>query len=150
MEEKQLKDLFLFRKLGAFSVVREKLREALKSINYAAGLLKENSNRTVLIFPQGEIFPNDIRPLEFYTGISRIIQKAENCSALPIALRYEFLGNFKPEIYVKINAPENFNELIRIDKKELSRKLSEKLTETLDDLKTDIVSKNTNNYEKII
>jgi len=149
MEEKQLRELFLFRKLGAFSVVREKPREAVKSINYAADLLKENPNRTILIFPQGEILPNDIRPLEFYNGLSRIIEKAEMCSAVPIALRYEFLGNYKPEIYVKINAPETFNDIVRTDRKELSRKLSEKLTTTLDDLKTDIISSNTANYEKI-
>src|SRR5688500_17469225 len=32
MEEKQLKDLFLFRRLGVFSVVREDPRQAFKSI----------------------------------------------------------------------------------------------------------------------
>jgi 1-acyl-sn-glycerol-3-phosphate acyltransferase len=150
MEEKQLKKLFLFRKLGAFSVVRENPREAVKSINYAANLLQENPNRTILIFPQGEILPNDVRPLEFYNGISRIIEKIGKCSVLPMALRYEFLGNFKPEIYVKITAPENFNDTLQIDKKELSRKLSAKLTETLDVLKTDVISKNIDDYEKII
>ena len=67
-----------------------------------------------------------------------------------MALRYEFLENFKPEIYIKINAPENFNDMARIDKKELSRKFSAKLTETLNDLKTDVVSKNIDNYEIII
>lgn len=149
MEEKQLQKLFLFRKLGAFSVVREKPREAVKSIKYAAGLLKENPNRTILIFPQGEILPNDIRPLEFYSGITRIIEKAKSCSALPIALRYEFTGNFKPEIYIKIDAPENFNNITRFDTKNLSQKFSEKLTATLDELKTDIISNNTGKYEKI-
>nr|MBA3694670.1 acyl-phosphate glycerol 3-phosphate acyltransferase [Acidobacteriota bacterium] len=34
MEEKQLRNLFLFRKLGAFSVVRENSRQAVKSLNY--------------------------------------------------------------------------------------------------------------------
>jgi 1-acyl-sn-glycerol-3-phosphate acyltransferase len=150
MEERQLKKLFLFRKLGAFSVVREKPREAVVSINYAANLLQENSNSTLLIFPQGEILPNDARPLEFYNGISRIIEKAGNCSALTMALRFEFLGNFKPEIYVKINAAENFSDNFQIDKKALSQKLSVKLTETLNTLKTDVVSKNIEHYEKII
>ena len=150
MEEKQLKKLFLFRKLGAFSVVREKPREAIKSINYAANLLKVNTNRTLLIFPQGEILPNDIRPLKFYDGITKIIEKVGKCSALPIALRYEFLGNFKPEICVKINAPEIFENILHIETKVITQKLCEKLTETLDELKTDVISKNIDIYEKII
>jgi len=149
MEEKQLKKLFLFRRLGAFSVVRENPREAVKSINYAVNLLKVNSDRTVLIFPQGEILPNDIRPLQFYSGISRIIEKVGKCFAVPMALRYEFLGNFKPEIYVKINTPEHFTNLDGINTKNSTRRLSETLTGTLDDLKTDVVSKNTANYEKL-
>lgn len=47
MEEKQLKNLQLFRKLGAFSVVRENPREAVKSINYAVNLLNEKAGRVL-------------------------------------------------------------------------------------------------------
>src|SRR5215204_4434982 len=43
MEEKQLKDLRLFRKLGAFSVDRDKPFEAIKSIRYAATILNTDS-----------------------------------------------------------------------------------------------------------
>ena len=44
MEEKQLKNLFLFRKLGAFSVVRENARKAMESINYAVELLEQSAH----------------------------------------------------------------------------------------------------------
>jgi 1-acyl-sn-glycerol-3-phosphate acyltransferase len=66
MEEKQLRKLRFFRLLGAFSVVRENPREAIKSINYAVKMLSEKTNCTLLIFPQGEILPSDVRPMRFF------------------------------------------------------------------------------------
>ncbi|HEX9930572.1 MAG TPA: lysophospholipid acyltransferase family protein, partial [Pyrinomonadaceae bacterium] len=102
MEEKQLKQLFLFRRLGAFSVVRENPRESLRSINYAVEILKEKPNRSLWIFPQGEILPSDARPLHFYQGLARIIEITGECVAAPVAMRYEFLGEFKPVVFARI------------------------------------------------
>ena len=102
MEEKQLKRLYLFRKLGAFSVVRENAREALESVNYTTRILKQNTKRAVWIFPQGTIVPSDSRPLQFYNGLARIIISLEKCSVAAAAIRYEFLGEYKPNIFVKI------------------------------------------------
>jgi len=149
MEEKQLKKLFPFRWLGAFSVIRENPREALKSINYAAGLLKENQKRALWIFPQGKILPNDLRPITFYNGISRIVEQLEICYALPIAMRYEFRGEFKPEIFVKIGAPEVFKTDANFESKKLTKQFEAKLTQLLDDLKTDVLNSNFAVYSKI-
>ncbi|MEO8071652.1 MAG: lysophospholipid acyltransferase family protein [Acidobacteriota bacterium] len=149
MEEKQLKNLFLFRKLGAFSVVRENPRKAIESINYAAGLLK-NPRRTLLIFPQGEILPNDLRPLNFYNGLSRIIEKSGKVFAAPLAIRYEFLGEFKPQIFVKISSFELIKADKSFDSKKLTESNSNRLTNLLDELKTDIINKNFSHYEQII
>lgn len=149
MEEKHLKRLFLFRKLGAFSVVRENPRQAIESINYAVGLLKENSNRTLWIFPQGEILPNDLRPLNFYRGLARIVEKAGECSIVPCAFRYEFLGDFKPEIFVKVGEPRKFKQTQMFDSKTLTADFESALTKTLDDLKADINSGDTADYLKV-
>jgi len=149
MEEKQLRKLSLFRKLGAFSVVRESPRAAVGSINYAVNLLRENSNRAVIIFPQGEILPNDLRPLHFFGGLSRVIEKARRCAAVPVALRYEFVGNFKPEIYVRIGSPDIFRVEEDFNTKSLTKILEVRLTETLDNLKQDVVSRKTVEYEKV-
>ena len=150
MEEKQLRKLPLFRKLGAFSVVREKPREAIKSINYAAEILQKKTNRTVWIFPQGEILPNDARPLQFYNGLAKIIEKAGNCCAVPVALRFEFAGEFKPDIFVKIGKPEFFECEQNFTAKEMTAFFEKELTETLDDLKTQILTKKTDSYQKIL
>jgi 1-acyl-sn-glycerol-3-phosphate acyltransferase len=149
MEEKQLRKLFFFRWLGAFSVVRQNPRSAVKSINYAAHLLLENSTRTLLIFPQAEILPNDVRPLRFYKGLARVIEKVQKCRAIPVALRFEFAGNFKPEIYVKIGEPEIINIKGPYDAKSSTKKYETRLTETLENLKRDVMAHRTDGYDKI-
>jgi len=148
MEEKHLRNLFLFRKLGAFSVVRENPRQAVKSLDYAANLLKEKPYRTLWIFPQGEIVPNDLRPLHFYNGLARIIERVEDCSGIPLAIRYEFLKEYKPEIFVKIGKSENFSNT-DFNSKNLTINFEGRISKTLDELKADVVSSNFANYQKI-
>jgi chlorobactene lauroyltransferase len=147
MEEKQLKKLFLFRRLGAFSVKRENPKDALKSIRYAADILRERDNRALWIFPQGEILPNDQRPLNFFNGISRIIEKLEICTAVSMAIRYEFLKGYKPEIFVKAGVPELITVTKDFNAKHLTKKFEAKLTENLNEIKEDIVENRYHKYE---
>ncbi len=149
MEEKQLKKLFLFRLLGAFSIVRENPRQAVASLNYAANLLIENPRRTLWIFPQGKILLNDSRPLNFYRGLARIIEKVGVCRVVPCAIRYEFLGHFKPDIFVKLGEPEIYNPLQQLNSKNLTARFESKLIETLDSLKQDIVSGSLAEYKAL-
>lgn len=146
MEEKRLKRFFLFRKLGAFSVIRENPRSALESINYAVDLLKD-TDRALWIFPQGEILPNDLRPLGFYNGISKIIQKLGKCSTVSLAFKYEFLNEFKPQIFVNIKTPEEIN----FEKsKKLTVHFENKTVENLDEMKNDILKQRFDEYERIV
>lgn len=149
MEEKQLRKLFLFRLLGAFSVVRENPRAALKSLNYAANILRSDPNNTLWIFPQGEIMPNDLRPLKFYNGLAKIVKKVGNCMLVSLSMRYEFLGEFKPRIFVKIREPEFFSECEYLDTKKLTEKFSAQMTENLDSLKSDVIAQSFSGYKKI-
>lgn len=147
MEEKQLKRFFLFRKLGAFSIVRENPRLALKSINYAVELLK-NSSRTLWIFPQGEILPNNIRPLNFYTGISKIIKKLGECSTISLAFSYEFLNEYKPEIYVNIQMQNMVSAENNI--KQITAQFEQNTIQNLDEIKFDIMKKRFDEYQRIV
>ncbi|HMS40572.1 MAG TPA: lysophospholipid acyltransferase family protein [Pyrinomonadaceae bacterium] len=150
MEEKQLKNLQFFRRLGAFSIIRENPREAFESVEYAVNLLKSNSRKTVWIFPQGNILPNDLRPLNFFKGLSHIVKKVKNCAVVPLAFRYEFLGTFKPEIFVSVAEPIFFSPETINDKNMLTEIFVSNLTKTLDKLKKDFVSKNLTNFQNII
>lgn len=149
MEEKQLRKLPLFRRLGAFSIVRENPRQAVDSLNYAVNLLLENPHRTLWIFPQGKILPNDSRPLIFFRGLTRIVEKVGECRVIPCAFRYEFLGHFKPDLFVKFGEPEVFTSSQKIDIKSLTVRFEAKLIATLDDLKRDVVSNEISEYKTL-
>lgn len=150
MEEKHLKKLFLFRRLGAFSVVRENPRRAVESLRYAAELLNEKPYRTLWIFPQGEILPNDARPIFFYNGLSRIMEKVRRAAIIPVAVRYEFTGEYKPEIFVKIGKIETVEKSGAFDSKKASLENARKLTSLLDQLKAETTARGFDNFERIL
>lgn len=150
MEEKHLRRFFLFRRLGAFSVVRENPRLAFQSVEYAAELLNEDKKRALWIFPQGKIFPNNQRPIVFFNGVSKIIEKVARVFVLPLAFRYEFSDKFKPDIFVKIGELEFVEVNDDFTRKAVIKILSENLTSLLDQLNTDILSKKLENYQNII
>lgn len=149
MEEKQLKKYRLFQKIGAFSIVRENSREAIKSLGYAIETLNAGKNKTLLIFPQGKIYPNDKRPLEFFGGLAFIINKLKNCTSIPCSIRFEFLGNFKPDIFVKFGNSIIHNKDAKTKRIKLTEQFKSELTQNLDSLKSDIIENKLDNFQRI-
>ncbi len=149
MEEKQLRRYPFHRKLGAFSVVRARPREALESIEYAANLLR-HSSRTLLIFPQGETAPNDTRPLKFYNGAARIIERVGEIDVVPVALRYEFLDEFRPQIFARVGAAEHIEVTKDFNVKQLTNRMADTLTHTLDSVRADVIARDFWEYEEIV
>ena len=101
IDEVQVRKHPFFRRVGGFSVDRSRPRQALQAVRYAAGLLngtnpalppaKTGKGRAaVVLFPQGKILPNDLRPLAFEAGVGRLIEMASEVRVVPVALRYEF------------------------------------------------------------
>jgi 1-acyl-sn-glycerol-3-phosphate acyltransferase len=148
MEEKQVLEYPFHRKIGAFSVVRENPRDALKAIKYASNLLKENSERCVLIFPQGELVSHEHRPIVFFNGISKIVEKTEKCFVVPVAIRYQFLDDWKPEILVSVGDAELIEQ--KIEGKELTKKLELNMTKNLDSLSKNILDKKFKSFERLV
>ncbi len=150
MEEKQLRKLWFFRRLGAFSVVRENPLEAVRSIEYSVKILTEKINRTLLLFPQGEILPNDIRPLHFFNGLAKIIEQTGTCLTCPLVIRYEFRGNFKPEIFIMIGEPRVFEFVDKTARKKVTGELEAQMSVYLDRLKSNLINNNFDNFKKIL
>lgn len=145
MEERQLAGLRPFTWLGAFSVVREKPRDAIASVNYAATLLRESADRAVWIFPQGEIQPNGIRPLVFFRGLERIAEAARPVTVVPAAIRYEFLGGYKPEIFVSIGQP-----ILAATESPSATEIASEVTELLDSIGSDILERRFDGYSELL
>ncbi len=149
MEERQLRAYPFHRRLGAFGVVRESVRDAARSIEYAGQLLK-GTNRALWIFPQGVTLPNDARPLALYTGAARVIERAGLADAVPVAMRYEFLGEYRAEAVVRVGSPNRVVAEANFSAKRLTGIFTERLTRTLDELRADIATGALEDYEEIV
>ncbi|NTV29995.1 MAG: glycerol acyltransferase [Candidatus Omnitrophica bacterium] len=109
MDEKQLKRFKFFSWAGCFSVNRENPREALKSLQYIAAELVKRPGRALWIFPQGEIEPSEKRPLDFQNGLGWLVRRLDDCLVYPVSLRFEFMREQFPDIFVYIGAPVRFS-----------------------------------------
>ena len=141
MDIKQMKKYSFFKYIGVFSVDRESPPQAIRSVNYAAEILKD-SNRCLWIFPQGEMTPQDKRPLVFYSGISKIAERAGRVQIIPVAFRYEFLMEQRPEVFISVGKPVVFTA----GNKNFTAELEQLMTKLLDDLKSDVTN-STGNFE---
>jgi 1-acyl-sn-glycerol-3-phosphate acyltransferase len=106
MEEKNLRKYPLFRRLGAIPIDRDNPRRALETLTETANFLREDPGKSLLVFPQGKIESTHARPIEFESGVVKLIERTLPCRVVPLALSYEFRDEFKPEIFA--NAGEIF------------------------------------------
>jgi chlorobactene lauroyltransferase len=149
MEEKQLVRYRFFQRIGCFSVRRDNARSALRSIAYATELLK-GTDRALWIFPQGELTSIDQRPLQFFSGAARLMLALEHCWAVPVAFRYEFIGQERPEIFASFGEPWRFQGDDNADIGEMTSRLEALVEEELDRVREDIVTRNFASYETIV
>lgn len=142
MEEAQLSRYFFFAWAGCFSVNRQQVRSALQSLQYAGKLLKDHPNRFVWMFPQGEIEPNDHRPLTFFNGAAYLARQVSPALLLPAAIRLEFLGEQRPVLFISLGQPLAVSPEVAHTPnflKHQTRRLEECVTAELDALHQDII-----------
>ncbi len=137
MEEPQLRRYRFFQRCGCFSVDRHDAREGMRSVGYAAKLVRDRPGRGLWIFPQGEINPNDRRPLRTYTGAAHIARRAGRVRCVPVALRFEFFGEQRPEALIRVG-PAHVVE--QGDTRALHAEMDRRLVEQVDQLHADVIS----------
>ncbi len=147
MDIEQMKKYRFFKYVGVFSVNRNDAREGVESINYAAELLK-NTKKYLWLFPQGEMLPQDCEPIKFYSGITRIAEKLGKVNLVPVSIRYEFVMEQRPEVFLKIGVPDVIHNNIS-DTKNYTQYLQEKLISDLASLKSDVINQNLTDYKAI-
>lgn len=135
MEEAQLRRYRFFQWCGCFSVDRQHARAALKSVQYAASLLRDQPQRTLFIFPQGTITPNDRRPLVTYPGAAYVAKYTGPVRGVPMALRLEFRGEQRPEIFVRLGPAHIITSSTT---RATHAELEERLAQTVDALHADV------------
>ncbi len=147
MEEQQLARFPFFRWIGVFGVDRGRPRSALESIEYASRLF-DRPNRAVWVFPQGELLPNDIRPIECEPGFVRLARTLGAVQYVPVAFRYEFVREQRPECFVSIG--ECVGAEGGHDEQGLVNRLAARLTDLLDTLRADVAAGNTGGFRVLL
>jgi 1-acyl-sn-glycerol-3-phosphate acyltransferase len=103
MEEKQLKYYRFFTWLGAFSVDLSSPLRSAASLRYAQRLLQRNDT-AIWIFPQGKICRQS-EPIEIKPGIDYLAQSAPHALLVPVAMRYDFFREDRPNALIEIGEP---------------------------------------------
>lgn len=100
MNEEGLKQYPFFRRLGAFSINRNQPKEVIRSLHYSEKLMRQAN--PVWLFPQGEIQNQEIRPLQFQTGIGYLLERFEQVTVKPVTFYYSFGESQKPIVSIQI------------------------------------------------
>jgi chlorobactene lauroyltransferase len=138
MDERELRRYRFFTWIGAFSVNRQDARSALGSVEYISQLLAARRDRALAIFPQGEITPNDRRPLTMFSGMAHVAQRSGEATLWPVALRYEFRGEQRPEAFIRAG-PAHYVHA-GCDRRALTATASVRLTAACDALRDEVIS----------
>ncbi len=149
MEEAQLRAYRFFTMAGAFSVDRHNPREAARAVAYISRVLRARPGRALCMFPQGEIVPNDRRPLHLYTGLAHVARRMERAVLAPVALRYEFRGEQRPEIFIRFG-PLHHVRGGEVDTHALTREMAQRLTAGVDALRDAVVADDTSGFRVLL
>jgi len=103
MEEAQLQHYRFFTWLGAFSVDPTNSLRAAAAVRYSLNLLK-NSRSMLWIFPQGRQAPAR-EPVTVRPGASFLCARVPHALVLPVAFRFAFLREQRPEMLIQIGPP---------------------------------------------
>lgn len=136
MEEKQLSHYRFFSKLGAFSVDKDRLSEIRKSFRYAEELM--NTEKAVWMFPQGGIFHQEQRPLQFQRGAEFLLTRFEKSVVKPVSLHYSFNQYQKPTASI-LFGDEIIIHRANFNKGELTLFLEKQLEHQLEDHRKKVI-----------
>jgi len=148
MEEPQLRAYRFFSWCGAFSIDRHSPRAAARSVAYISRLLRERAGRALYIFPQGELAPNDRRPLMIFPGLAHIVRRVGGATLLPVALRYEFRGEQRPEAFMLLGPAHRAEATCEV--RALNRNAATRLTESADTLRDLVLAEQLGGFQTLM
>lgn len=148
MDEKGLVQYNFFRFLGAFSINRAKPKDILASLHYAEQLLK--SGKSVVLFPQGDEFHQEKRPLSFSPGITFLMERCSDIPVIPLSFYYSFRRVQKPEVWMLQGPPFRLEDLAGNGRKEWTTEIEHLSTQQLDELKRFVVAEDTAAFADIL
>ena len=148
MEEKNLARYRFFIWAGGFGVDRDDARAAIASLDYAATILRDHPGRGMYVFPQGTMVPNERRPLRLYSGVARLAKQVGHVRVVPMAFRYQFLQEQRPDVFISIGAGRLATE--RDAPRATTAWLGDALTTELDALTADVTAERLGDFTVVL
>lgn len=139
MEDKQMREYGLFKRIGAFSVNLENPRSAVRSLRYAVESMKR-PNSCLFIYPEGKIVPFSTEKPDFKKGLGWIVNQCPEVDVVPVGIYISTATSDKPELFLKIGKALEFAKSASTD--ELNYFFEEKLSMVLKALLEDAHNKN--------
>ncbi|QKS71011.1 1-acyl-sn-glycerol-3-phosphate acyltransferase [Paenalkalicoccus suaedae] len=136
MDQHGLTRFPFFKKIGAFSIDSSSKRDIMKSLSYAQRQLEEGKH--VFIFPQGNEYPLEKRPLQFFAGVAHLKQALPNVPIIPITFYHTHLHHQLPEWFIQIGYPIELD--VTKPRKQVTADIEQALTKELDLLKEDVIN----------
>ncbi|ANU27201.1 lysophospholipid acyltransferase family protein [Planococcus versutus] len=147
MHEKGLKKHSYFRFLGAFSVNRQKPKDIVLSLQYAETLLRQG--KSVVLFPQGDEFHLETRPLSFLAGAAYLMEKCPDVPIVPLSFYYSFGHQQKPELWIRQHDAISTDRIAHLTRKEKTVFLEELSTKQLDSLKKAVINEDSLAFQSL-
>lgn len=154
MDAAQLNRYGFFAWAGCFGVARTDARDVVRTVAYAADLLRQHQPTWLWLFPQADITPPQARPLSVHGGAAHILRRAtaggNTVGVLPVAWQLVFRGEQHPEVaalvgdVIAVTATRAANVLA------MTACLAESLTTVMDQLEGDIARGDLTAYRTIL
>lgn len=147
MHEKGLQTYWYFKWIGAYSVNKSSRRDVVEALAYSKQLLQQK--KSIWIFPQGDEFHQEKRPLQLEAGVGHLASQVPNVPIIPLTIYYWFGHQKKAAVAIRGGQPIYFNDLPGESKKEKMMALEKCLETQLDALKHDVTCENMDGYQRI-
>jgi 1-acyl-sn-glycerol-3-phosphate acyltransferase len=148
MDERNLARYRFFTWAGAFGVDRDDGRATLAALDYAADLLRGHPERSIFLFPEGTMLPNERRPLQVLSGAARLAQRVGRVRLVPVAMRYEFLQEQRPDIFIRFGPARVVTQADH--PRAITAWLGAAITAELDALTADVIAERLANFTTVL
>ncbi len=138
------------RKHGVFSVEEDGDAFAVgRTLKYASTLLKGQSNRCMVIFPQGTFTRSSERPIIAQPGAAQIARLVKQITILPTAIHYDLFFNKQPNAYVRIGEPLHFDNDVPAARA-LTKTIQQRIEQELDTVQNDVHNLTLDEYDIVL
>jgi len=111
MLEEQLRRNRFFSHIGVYSINPKSLLGNRESLQYTIELLSSQQNSIVCLFPQGELLPWSVQPIQYKRGLELLLKKLPpDISVCQLAIRCEYLAAQRADIFIQLGPLQSAEE----------------------------------------